>query len=84
VNHSEKEKTAATITPRAMGSPWPWSSQGTLTKEAFDVPGARDDSEDLDAVGKRAVEDTGQARTDEKRGFRKLLCVPSAGIWANA
>jgi hypothetical protein len=88
---AEKRKTTATIAPKATGTPWPWSSQGVLTKEALDVSGSVDDPEDLDAVGERAVEDEtalealhGQARTEEKRGFRKLLCAPSSGIWANA
>jgi len=63
----------------------------TLTKKAFDVSGAVDDPENLNTIGERAVEDeialeafTGQARTEEKRGFLKLLCVPSSGMCAKA
>lgn len=57
----------------------------------FDVSGAVDDPENLHPIGERAVEYeiafeafTGQARTEEKRGFRKLLCAPISGIWAKA
>ena len=53
----EKRNTTATITPRAADTPWRWSSQGVLTKETFDVSGAMDDPENLNAVGERPVED---------------------------
>ena len=88
---AEKRKTTATMMAKARDTQRPWSNQETLTKKAFNVSGAVDDPENLNTVGERAVEDeialeafTGQARTEEKRGFRKPLWVPSSGICAKA